>query len=142
MGLQDQSASQESLVPRGLKGSLARRGTMEYKEFLVRLGAPDQRAREDRKGPQVYPDLPGPRLTSVMQENQDPWVSSALRDPLAPQVLLGRKVKSGKKVLQVLALKALKVNQVLQVYQGTQGPRALLALLETQDCQDLRVRKV
>lgn len=58
------------------------------------------------------------------------------------QVLQGRKVKAGKKVLQVLALKALKVNQVLQVYQGTQGPRALLALLETQDCQDLRVRKV
>lgn len=139
MGPRDQSASQEFLVLRDLKGFLARRGTMEYKEFLVRLGAPDQKDKEDRKGPQVYLALSGPHLTSVMQERKDLGAKQAPRDPLAPQVLQGRKVKSGRKVLQVLALKALKVNQVLQVYQGTQGPRAPLALLETQDCQDLRV---
>lgn len=59
---------------------------MFFQEFLVRLGALDQKDKEDRKGPQVYLALLGPHLTSVMQENQDPGACSVLRDPLAPQV--------------------------------------------------------
>lgn len=141
-GPQDPSASQGHPVLRDLKESLAPPATMEHKEPWVWLGAPGEKAREDRMGPQVYLAPQGQHLTSVMQENLDPEACLALRDPLDPQVFWGRKVISGRRVLQVLAFKALKVKWALQVYQGTQGPRALLAPVETQDCQGPRVRKV
>lgn len=77
-----------------------------------------------------------------MQGNLVPWAFLALKDPQDPQVFMGRKVRSDRRVRQVLALKALKVNQALQVSQGTRGPRAPLVPAATPDCRGSTVRKV
>lgn len=58
------------------------------------------------------------------------------------QVVQGRKVRLGRRGLQVLVLKGLMVNLALQVSQGSKDPKAPLASLETQDDWATRVRKV